>query len=60
MRYVDGFLLAVPKKNLAGYRSMARKAGKTWRKYGALDYKECVGNDLASGHGPIGAPRSID
>jgi uncharacterized protein YbaA (DUF1428 family) len=46
MRYVDGFVLSVPKKNLGSYRRMAQKAGKMWRKYGALDYKECVGDDL--------------
>lgn len=46
MAYVDGFLLAVPKKKLDAYRKMARKAGKVWREYGALDYKECVGDDL--------------
>lgn len=46
MRYVDGFLLPVPKKKLQAYRRMAQKAGKIWRKYGALDYKECAGDDL--------------
>ena len=46
MRYVDGFLLPVPKKNLRAYRRMAQKAGKIWRGYGALDYKECAGDDL--------------
>ncbi len=46
MSYVDGFLLAVPKKNMVAYRKMAAAAGKIWRKYGALDYKECVGEDL--------------
>ncbi|SRR5579884_2141926 len=46
MRYVDGFLLPVPKKNLQAYRRMAQKAGKIWREHGALDYKECVGDDL--------------
>jgi len=46
MRYVDGFLLAVSRKNLPAYRRMAQKAGKIWREYGALDYKECVGDDL--------------
>jgi uncharacterized protein YbaA (DUF1428 family) len=45
-KYVDGFVLAVPKKNLPAYRRMAREAGKVWRKYGALDFKECVGDDL--------------
>jgi uncharacterized protein YbaA (DUF1428 family) len=46
MRYVDGFVLAVPKKNLDAYRRLARKAGKIWKEYGALDYKECAGDDL--------------
>ncbi len=46
MAYVDGFLLPVPKKNLAAYRRMAQTAGKVWRDHGALDYKECVGDDL--------------
>jgi len=46
MRYVDGFLLPVPKKNLQAYRRMAQKAGTIWREYGALDYKECAGDDL--------------
>lgn len=44
--YVDGFLIPIPKKNLAAYRRMAAKAGKVWREHGALDYKECVGDDL--------------
>jgi uncharacterized protein YbaA (DUF1428 family) len=46
MRYVDGFVLPVPKKNLQTYRRMAQKAGKLWREHGALDYKECAGDDL--------------
>jgi uncharacterized protein YbaA (DUF1428 family) len=46
MGYVDGFVLPVPKKNLDAYRRMARKAGKIWREHGALDYKECAGDDL--------------
>jgi len=46
MSYVDGFVLPVPKKNLKAYFRMAAKAGKVWRKYGALDYKECAGDDL--------------
>jgi uncharacterized protein YbaA (DUF1428 family) len=45
-RYVDGFVLPVPKKNLAAYRRMAQVGGKVWREHGALDYKECVGDDL--------------
>ncbi len=47
MSYVDGFVLPVPKKNLAAYKKIAAKAGKLWREHGALDYKECVGDDLA-------------
>ncbi len=46
MTYVDGFVLPVPKKKLAAYRSMSQKAGKVWRDHGALDYKECAGDDL--------------
>jgi uncharacterized protein YbaA (DUF1428 family) len=46
MPYVDGFLLPVPKKNLPAYRRMASKAGKIWKEHGALEYRECVGDDL--------------
>ena len=46
MSYVDGFVLVVPKKNLATYKRISRKAGKVWREYGALEYRECVGDDL--------------
>ncbi len=46
MSYVDGFVLPVPKKNLAAYKRMASKGGKIWMKYGALQYFECVGDDL--------------
>jgi uncharacterized protein YbaA (DUF1428 family) len=46
MPYVDGYVLPVPKKNLQAYARMAQKAGKIWREHGALDFKECVGDDL--------------
>ncbi len=46
MRYVDGFVLPVPKKNLQLYRSISQKAGKIWREHGALEYVEAVGDDL--------------
>jgi len=46
MRYVDGFVLPVPKKNLAAYTRMSRRAGRIWREYGALDYQEWAGDDL--------------
>jgi uncharacterized protein YbaA (DUF1428 family) len=44
--YVDGFVIPVPKKNLPAYFKIAKKAAKVWREHGALDYKECVGDDL--------------
>ena len=46
MPYVDGFVLPVPKRKLSAYARLARKAAKIWREYGAIDYKECVGDDL--------------
>ena len=46
MRYVDGFVVPVPKKNMQAYRRMALKAGKVWREHGALEYRECIGEDL--------------
>jgi uncharacterized protein YbaA (DUF1428 family) len=45
-RYVDGFVFVVPKKNLEAYREMAKMGKETWLKHGAIDYKECVGDDL--------------
>lgn len=44
--YVDGFVIPLPKKNLAAYKRMANKGRKIWMKYGALQYFECVGDDL--------------
>lgn len=46
MNYVDGYVLPLPKKNLAEYKKLAQKAGKIWREHGALAYCECVGEDL--------------
>ncbi|HKQ47234.1 MAG TPA: DUF1428 domain-containing protein [Phycisphaerae bacterium] len=46
MAYVDGYVLPVPKKNLKAYVGIAKKAGKIWRDHGALEYRECVGEDL--------------
>ena len=46
MPYVDGFVLPVAKKNLQAYTRMARKAGKIWREHGALEFRECAGDDL--------------
>ncbi|MET0851933.1 MAG: DUF1428 domain-containing protein [Candidatus Rokuibacteriota bacterium] len=47
MRYVDGYVLPVPRRKLETYRRMAQKAGRIWREHGALEYRECVGEDLA-------------
>lgn len=49
MAYVDGFVVPVPKKKLEAYRRMARKAGKVWREHGALEYVECVADDVKAG-----------
>jgi len=49
MRYIDGFVVPVPKKNVAAYRKMALKCGKIWKEYGALEYVECVAEDVSTG-----------
>lgn len=49
MAYVDGFVLPVPKKNIEAYKRMARKAGKVWREHGALEYRECIADDVKPG-----------
>ena len=46
MSYVDGFVLPVPKSKLNAYRRLAQKASWIWREHGALEYRECVGDDL--------------
>ncbi len=46
-RYVDGFVLVVPRRKLDAYRRLARKAGRLWKEFGALEYVECIGDDLA-------------
>lgn len=58
MAYVDGFIVPVPKKNIEAYRRIARKAGKVWRDHGALDYKECVADDVKKGKW-TSFPRSV-
>ena len=47
--YVDGFVVPVPRKNLDAYRKMSRKAGRIWREHGALEYIECVADDVKPG-----------
>jgi uncharacterized protein YbaA (DUF1428 family) len=49
MSYVDGFVVPVPKAKLAAYRRLANKAGKIWREYGAIEYVECVADDVKPG-----------
>lgn len=58
MTYVDGFIVPVPKNRLKAYRSLARKAGKIWREHGALDYHECVADDVSVGK-LTSFPRSV-
>jgi uncharacterized protein YbaA (DUF1428 family) len=58
MPYVDGFIVAVPKKNMEAYRRMAKKAGKVWREHGALDYREWVAEDVKVGK-RTSFPRSV-
>lgn len=53
MRYVDGYVLVVPKRKLKAYLKMARLGERVWKKHGALDYKECVADDFAT---PCGVP----
>lgn len=49
MSYVDGFVFAVPKANVEAYLAIARRAGEVWKEYGAIDYVECVGDDVPYG-----------
>jgi uncharacterized protein YbaA (DUF1428 family) len=49
MKYIDGFVAPVPKKNLDAYRRMSQKAGKIWKEHGALEYIECVADDVKPG-----------
>jgi uncharacterized protein YbaA (DUF1428 family) len=58
MPYVDGFVVPLPKKNLAAYRAMSKKVGKVWREHGALDYKECIADDVKMGKW-TSFPRSV-
>jgi uncharacterized protein YbaA (DUF1428 family) len=58
MRYVDGYVLPVPRKSLEAYRRIARKAGKIWREHGALEVRECAGDDLDV-KGMVPFPRRI-
>lgn len=59
MRYVDGFVLPVPKKNVPAYRRMARASGKIWREHGALEFRECAADDLKVKGMGLGFPGAI-
>ena len=58
MYYVDGFVLAVPRRNLKTYRAMALKAAKVWRDHGAIEVVECVADDVKKGK-PTSFPQSV-
>ena len=58
MKYVDGFIVPVPKKSLPAYRRMAQKAGKVWREHGALELHECIADDVKVGK-LTSFPRSV-
>jgi uncharacterized protein YbaA (DUF1428 family) len=58
MPYVDGFVLPVPKKKVEAYKRMAKKAGKVWREHGAIEFKECIADDVPMGE-LTSFPRSV-
>lgn len=58
MPYVDGFVVPVPKKKLGAYRRMALKAGKIWKEHGAIEFQECVADDVKKGKW-TSFPRSV-
>ena len=57
-RYVDGYVVPVPKKNVQAYRRMAQKAGRIWREHGALEFRECIADDVKMGK-LTSFPRSV-
>ncbi|MEW5742769.1 MAG: DUF1428 domain-containing protein [Myxococcota bacterium] len=59
MSYVDGFVLVVPKKKLKAYRAMARLGAQVWKRCGALDYFECMGDDLHPKHAVLTFPKLV-
>ena len=54
MEFVDGFVIPIPSKNIKAYTKLARAAAKVWLKHGALEYRECVGQDLDDNHIHVG------
>ena len=59
MRYVDGYVVPVSKRKVKEYLAIARKAGRIWREHGALEYRECVGDDLDLKGGTMTFPRQL-
>ncbi len=49
MLYVDGFVVPLPKKNIDAYRAMSLRCGAIWREHGALQFRECIGDDVKPG-----------
>jgi uncharacterized protein YbaA (DUF1428 family) len=58
-KYIDGFVFSVPKKNLVAYRKMAKEGAKAWKKFGALEYFECMGDDPETKDEGMGKTRSF-
>jgi uncharacterized protein YbaA (DUF1428 family) len=58
-KYVDGFVIPVPKRNVDAYRQIARKAGRIWREHGALEFRECVAEDVKPGE-HTSFPQSVE
>ena len=59
MSYVDGYILPVPRKNLAAYRRMAQFGARLWKRHGALEYRECVGDDLKAAPWALAYPKGL-
>ena len=49
MNYVDGYIVPLPKKNIDAYRELAKKSGAIWREHGALEFRECIADDVKPG-----------
>jgi uncharacterized protein YbaA (DUF1428 family) len=58
MAYVDGFIVPVPKGKVQAYKRLAQKAGKIWKEYGALEFRECIADDVKVGK-LTSFPRSV-
>ena len=58
-QYIDAFVAPVPRKNLAAYRRMSRKSAKIWREHGAIQYVECIADDVKKGK-VTSFPRSVN